>query len=58
MEQQLDHVEEGKENWVGVIDRFYKPFAIEVEKAEEGIEKFKSKMSQQDLIVNYVAIRW
>lgn len=43
MEQQLDHVEEGKENWVGVIDRFYKPFAIEVEKAEEGIEKIQIK---------------
>ncbi|WP_157455294.1 type I DNA topoisomerase [Carnobacterium maltaromaticum] len=43
MEQQLDFVEEGKENWVGVIDRFYKPFEIEVAKAEEGIEKIQIK---------------
>lgn len=43
MEQQLDFVEEGKENWVDVIDRFYKPFAIEVAKAEEGIEKIQIK---------------
>lgn len=43
MEQQLDFVEEGKENWVGVIDRFYKPFEIEVTKAEEGIEKIQIK---------------
>ncbi|MEG0267609.1 MAG: type I DNA topoisomerase, partial [Carnobacterium sp.] len=39
MEKDLDAVEEGKEEWVSVIDRFYKPFIKEVENAEENIEK-------------------
>ena len=43
MEQQLDHVEEGKEKWENVIDRFYQPFTVELEKAEEGIEKIQIK---------------
>lgn len=43
MENDLDKVEEGKEEWTKVVDRFYKPFAVELEKAEEGIEKIQIK---------------
>ncbi|EOH88618.1 type I DNA topoisomerase [Enterococcus pallens] len=43
MENGLDKIEEGKEEWVNVVDRFYKPFAVELEKAEEGIEKIQIK---------------
>ena len=43
MEKDLDAVEEGKEEWVTVIDRFYKPFIKEVENAEENIEKIQIK---------------
>ncbi|MDT2712096.1 type I DNA topoisomerase [Enterococcus dongliensis] len=43
MENDLDKVEDGKEEWTKVVDRFYKPFAVELEKAEEGIEKIQIK---------------
>ena len=38
METDLDKVEEGKENWIKVVDRFYKPFEAELTTAEEKIE--------------------
>ena len=50
MEQQLDDIEDGGEKWVEVIDRFYKPFAVEVEKAEKEIEKIKIKDEVSDEI--------
>ncbi|MFD2729100.1 type I DNA topoisomerase [Enterococcus camelliae] len=43
MEKDLDSVEEGKEQWVTVVDRFYRPFETELTKAEEGIEKIQIK---------------
>ncbi|HJF20441.1 MAG TPA: type I DNA topoisomerase [Enterococcus columbae] len=43
MENSLDLVEEGKENWVQVIDSFYQPFAKELATAEEKIEKVQIK---------------
>lgn len=43
MENSLDRVEEGKENWVKVIDGFYQPFAKELAVAEEQIEKVQIK---------------
>ena len=46
MEGKLDDVELGKEEWQKVIDAFYKPFSKEVAKAEEEMEKSKSKMNQ------------
>ena len=50
MEQQLDDIEDGGEKWVEVIDRFYKPFAVEVEKAEKEIEKIEIKDEVSDEI--------
>ncbi|MDN6723455.1 MAG: type I DNA topoisomerase [Tetragenococcus halophilus] len=43
MEEDLDHIEEGKEEWVKVIDRFYQPFEKELETAEEKMEKIEIK---------------
>ncbi len=50
MEQQLDDIEDGGEKWVEVIDRFYKPFAVDVEKAEKEIEKIEIKDEISDEI--------
>ena len=43
LESQLDEIEEGKQNWVQVIDQFYKPFAVEVKDAEKKMAKVKIK---------------
>lgn len=43
MEENLDHVEEGKEEWVNIVDRFYRPFEKELTEAEEKIEKIQIK---------------
>ncbi|MDK6233637.1 type I DNA topoisomerase [Aerococcus sanguinicola] len=43
LENELDKIEEGKEEWVEVIDRFYQPFAKDLENAEEKIEKIVIK---------------
>lgn len=43
VEGELDAIETGEANWVKVIDQFYKPFAKEVDHAEEGIEKIQLK---------------
>lgn len=43
VETNLDNVENGKENWVKVIDDFFKPFSQELEKAEVEMEKIVLK---------------
>ncbi|EMW5352165.1 type I DNA topoisomerase [Enterococcus faecalis] len=43
METDLDKVGEGREKWVEVVDRFYKPFEKELTNAEEKIEKIQIK---------------
>lgn len=43
LEDELDAIEEGKQQWVKVIDQFYQPFAKEVESAEQKLEKVKIK---------------
>ena len=43
LEDDLDNVEEGKKNWVKVVDEYYKPFSEELEKADEQIEKVQIK---------------
>lgn len=39
MEDRLDEIAHGKENWVELIRAFYGPFSEELEKAEENIDK-------------------
>lgn len=43
MEEDLDKIADSQEEWKKVVDRFYKPFAIELEKAETEIEKIQIK---------------
>src|SRR5699024_5303754 len=37
MENNLDAIADGNEDWVKVVDRFYRPFEVELVKAEENI---------------------
>jgi DNA topoisomerase-1 len=39
MEKNLDEVEDGKEDWVSIVDSFYKPLKEQIESAEEKIDK-------------------
>ncbi len=43
MEKDLDKIAISQERWVDVVDRFYKPFAKELEVAEKEIEKVQLK---------------
>ncbi|MHC5229423.1 type I DNA topoisomerase [Enterococcus sp. LJL99] len=43
MEEDLDHIADGQEKWIEVVDRFYKPFEKELTNAEEKIEKIQIK---------------
>ena len=50
MEENLDKVEEGKENWVEIVRAFYIPFSEELSKAEEGMQKVRSiKLEKEQL---------
>lgn len=41
VEDDLDRIEEGKENWVKVVDKFYQPFSKKVQAAEEQVAKIE-----------------
>lgn len=43
VEGQLDSIETGDQEWVKVVDSFYRPFSKEVEHAEEEVEKIEMK---------------
>lgn len=43
MESSLDSVEAGKQEWIKVVDQFYRPFEKELSNAEENIEKIQIK---------------
>lgn len=43
METDLDEIEEGKVQWVSVIDEFYRDFAIRLEKAEKEMREVEIK---------------
>lgn len=43
VEDELDQVENGQENWIQVIDDFFKPFSKELEKAETEMERIVIK---------------
>jgi DNA topoisomerase-1 len=43
MEEKLDRVEEGEEDWVRLIDRFYKPFQERLDTAKEEAEPLKGQ---------------
>ncbi|MBD7894531.1 type I DNA topoisomerase [Limosilactobacillus sp. Sa3CUN2] len=43
VEGKLDQIEEGKQNWVRVVDSFYQPFSKEVSTAESKVAKIEMK---------------
>jgi len=47
MENQLDEIEEGKIQWVKVLDSFYKDFAKTLEKAEKNMEGKRVKIPNE-----------
>ena len=50
LEEQLDEVEEGTEDWHRVLEKFYPPFAAMLKNAEEAIEKVEIKDEPSDEI--------
>ena len=50
MENELDRVEEGKQNWVNVLRNFYPDFEKNLETAIKNIEKIKIKDEESDII--------
>lgn len=43
MESSLDSIEAGNQEWIKVVDQFYRPFEKELSNAEENIEKIQIK---------------
>ncbi|MBB1062737.1 type I DNA topoisomerase [Limosilactobacillus fastidiosus] len=43
VEGKLDQIEEGKQDWVRVVDKFYQPFSKEVNTAESEVAKIEMK---------------
>lgn len=58
METLLDKIAEGDIGWRKVIDNFYGSFKLDVERAEEEMEKLKLKMNLPAKIVKFVALLW
>jgi DNA topoisomerase-1 len=50
MESELDQVEDNKMDWVEVLDKFYKPFAHDLEEAEKKLPKVELKDEPTDEI--------
>ena len=49
IEKELDNVAEGKEEWQNIIKEFWKPFAEDLEKASETIEKVKLEKATDEI---------
>ena len=43
LEEELDQIEEGRHQWVEVLDEFYQPFKVKLEKAEENMAEIEIK---------------
>ncbi|MDD6307848.1 MAG: type I DNA topoisomerase [Clostridia bacterium] len=50
MEAQLDHVEEGTEDWVSLVRAFYVPFSDTLQKADAAIGKMEVRDEESDVI--------
>ena len=50
MEESLDHIEEGKKQWKGVIRDFYQDFVLLVDKAMDELEKMQIEEEVTDVI--------
>ena len=47
MEEELDKVEEGTSHWVDVLNDFYKPFKIDLDRAEAQKDKIKKQVEEK-----------
>ena len=50
LEKKLDNIAEGNLTWVEVVDDFYSDFKVELEKAEEEIDKIEVKDEVSDVL--------
>jgi DNA topoisomerase-1 len=50
MENKLDSVEEGKENWTNVVDEFFSPLKVLIDKAEKEVAKVTIEDKVTDVI--------
>jgi DNA topoisomerase-1 len=50
MEEQLDHVEDGTADWVKLLDGFYKPFKLDLEKAKIEMRDVKREEEKTDQV--------
>lgn len=49
LEELLDKVEEGKVDWVKVLEQFYEPFNQELQAAKESLEKVELPLEESDI---------
>ncbi|MFQ3550302.1 MAG: type I DNA topoisomerase, partial [Armatimonadota bacterium] len=49
IERELDEIEEGKQEWVSLLDKFYQPFSKDLESAKENVEKVKIEPEKTDI---------
>ncbi len=62
MEDELDKIEEGTENWVTAIRNFYKPFEKDLAEAEKSMPSVKGEGQKTDLVCDKcgspMVIKW
>jgi len=63
MEEELDGIEEGKEEIVSVLQSFYKSFIVMLNKADKGVKKVKEKVIEKtdetcDICGKPMVIKW
>ncbi|MEW6569806.1 MAG: type I DNA topoisomerase [Nitrospirota bacterium] len=62
MENELDHIEEGRMKWVKVVKDFYKPFSSDLKKATQTSGKIKPKDIPTDILCEKcgqpMVVRW
>lgn len=63
MEQILDNIEEGNENWQQAIGRFYEPFSVSLERADKEMRDVKGAGTPTDIPCDVCAdgkmtVRW
>jgi DNA topoisomerase-1 len=62
MESQLDEVEEGKVDWVQLLESFYRPFVQRLEKANEEMRNLKAEVTPTQYVCDKcgspMVVRW
>lgn len=62
MEEKLDAIEDGSENWIKTLRSFYEPFKASVEKATEGMRNIKRMEEKTDILCqkcgSHLVIKW